>query len=126
MSNVNLYEHDERVHSFGVTVPPWIDSDITAATVAAIEHGGCESGAYMPAVTYYDAARTMDEHGDAVLDFLADCYGDELPTPDMARTCWYGVASFYLSLAVEVWAFNASDALRTAIEARAAFEGDTE
>lgn len=116
MSNVNLYEHDECVSDFGITVPPWIDSDITAATVAAIEHGGCESGAYAPAIYYHDCARTMDEHGSDVLEFLVGCYGDELPTPDMATTSWQGLACFYLWLAVEVWAFNTADYLRDAIE----------
>lgn len=83
-------------------VPRWIDQNITLYEVQAIQHGGCASGAYMPAVTYHEAAATMAEHGDDVLQFIDDELG-ELPTVP-TDTSWSGIAVFYLSYAVELWA----------------------
>lgn len=83
-------------------IPRWIESDITANTVIAICQGGCASGAYMPAVTYHIAMREMFQHGDDVLDYIADQYG-EVPAPDKHES-WDGMAVFYLSTAVEIWA----------------------
>jgi len=34
--------------------PAWIVNELTPYDLAAINQGGCASGAYMPAVTYYD------------------------------------------------------------------------
>lgn len=88
-------------------VPPWIDQDITCATVAAILEGGCESGAYMPAVTYHDALVTMTARGDAVLQFIEDEYGslDDLDLLALRDgDSWSGFACRVLSIAVELWA----------------------
>jgi hypothetical protein len=85
-----------------IAVPAWIEQDIAASTIASIVQGGCASGAYMPAVTYYDALRTMSEHGDDVLQFLQDYLG-ELPAPRSDES-WSGMACHYLSYAVELWA----------------------
>lgn len=86
----------------GFDVPAWIVEGTTSYDVAAIEQGGCASGAYMPAVTYYDARETMNEHGDDVLQFIEDHHG-ELPAVP-AGTSWSGIAVLYLSWAVETWA----------------------
>jgi hypothetical protein len=86
----------------GVDVPAWIEQDICAATVASIMQGGCASGAYMPAVTYYQALQTMGEHGDDVLGYISDTLG-EVPASDSADS-WSGMACHYLSMAVELWA----------------------
>lgn len=67
----------------------------------AIQQGGCASGAYMPAVTYYTANRVMSQHGDAVLEYIENGFG-ELPSPP-AGDSWSGLAVFYLSMAVELW-----------------------
>ena len=88
----------------GITVAAWIDQDIDPATVAAIVQGGCASGAYMPAVTYYQALRTMSEHGDDVLQYIDDALG-ELPAPQAGES-WGGIAVHYLSTAVELWAHD--------------------
>jgi hypothetical protein len=86
-------------------VPQWIEQDIAASTVISISgFGGCNSGAYMPAVTYYTALRTMAEHGDDVLQYIQDALG-ELPQP-RADESWSGLACFYLSYAVELWAHD--------------------
>lgn len=83
-------------------VPGWIESDITWGDVLAIRQGGCASGAYMPAATYHQAAATMADFGDLVLEHLEECLG-EIPQPP-ADSSWSGMACFYLSLAVETWA----------------------
>jgi hypothetical protein len=85
-----------------IDIPDWIESDIAASTIASIVQGGCNSGAYMPAVTYQIAVREMAQHGDDVLDYILDYMGD-IPPPDKNEN-WSGMACFYLSYAVELWA----------------------
>jgi hypothetical protein len=89
-------------------IPAWIEQempDISAQTIAAICQGGCASGAYMPACWYDDAQRVMSKHGDDVLDYIEGCCG-ELPNPfqQYESVSWSGMASFFLSYAVELWA----------------------
>lgn len=83
-------------------IPAWIEQDICAMTVASICQGGCASGSYMPAVTYWQALRTMSDRGDDVLEYIEDSLG-ELPNPPSGES-WRGMACFYLSYAVELWA----------------------
>ena len=83
-------------------IPGWIEQDICAMTVASICQGGCASGSYMPAVTYYQALRTMSDYGDDVFYYIEDTLG-ELPNPPSGES-WRGMACFYLSRAVELWA----------------------
>ncbi len=109
MTSDQIWEDEEPVTNHGIDVPPWVDKDISPSTVAEICQGGCASGAYMPAVTYHEAAMTMAEHGDAVLDFLLDALGT---LPRFGDTeSWSGIACFYLSAAVELWASSAYDQL---------------
>jgi hypothetical protein len=77
----------------------WIDS---ICELQAIQQGGCASGAYMPAVTYSTALDVMSKHGNDVLEFIGNILG-ELPTPPVGES-WAGMAVFYLSYAVELWA----------------------
>lgn len=81
--------------------PPWIDP-LTIADIQAIQQGGCASGAYMPAVTYWQALETMGKHGDDIVDYL-DSYGLDCIVFDVAVESWSGFASRLLSIAVEVW-----------------------
>lgn len=85
--------------------PDWIAYPLTAMGIASICQGGCASGAYMPAVTYHKAIDTMAEHGDDVLQYIDDVLG-ELPNPhdQYEGVSWSGMACFYLSTAVELWA----------------------
>lgn len=98
-----------EIPGLDLDVPHWIEQDISPSTVAAIVQGGCASGAYMPAVTYRDALDTMHEHGDAVLQYIEDQTG-ELPQPRRDES-WAGIAVFYLSHAVELWASGVADTL---------------
>ena len=100
----SMYDCFKEVRELGIDVPDWIDQSIAVETVAAILQGGCASGSYMPAVTYHDAAEIMSEFGDNVLDFLNYELG-ETPAP-MQGESWSGLACFYLSCAVELWAEN--------------------
>mgnify|MGYP003652729138 CR=1 FL=1 len=82
--------------------PEWIEQPLDIADIQAIQKGGCASGAYMPAVTYHQANACMGEHGDSVLAFIEDAYGD-VPSP-IDGFSWSTLATFYLSTAVELWA----------------------
>jgi hypothetical protein len=82
--------------------PNWIAQDLTPYDIAAILQGGCGSGAYMPAVTYYDACKTMAEYGQEVLMYLEDIYGVGECVPP-ADSDWQQINVFYLSCAVELW-----------------------
>lgn len=119
----NLWNYVAPVSSYSddISVPAWIDQDISPSDVAAIMQGGCASGAYMPAVTYWRAAKTMAEHGDDVLQYVQDTLG-ELPHPP-DDISWSGLACHYLSAAVELWASGIEDELSTAIDDK---ESETE
>lgn len=82
--------------------PEWVESGLNFCNVAAICEGGCASGAYMPAVTYHEASATMAKHGDDVLDYIGNTLG-EISAPQAGES-WSGLAVFYLSMAVEIWA----------------------
>lgn len=102
MTNEQIWNCDKPVAEFlGIALPAWIERDITPCDIASICQGGCASGAYMPAVTYGAALRTMNNHGDDVLEYIDSQMG-ELPKPD--QETWAGLACFYLSCAVELWA----------------------
>ena len=103
----NLWDNDEPVSSLGIDVPRWIEQDITPCDVAAICQGGCSSGAYIPAVTYYKALETMNEHGDDIIEWIIECY-DSLPFSKELLN-WSHLAVFYLSAAVELWASGVED-----------------
>jgi len=92
-----------------ISVPAWIDSDISPATIAAIVQGGCESGAYMPACYYHQASETMHEFGDEVLQYVTDSLGDLPKLPD--DISWSGVAVHFLTMAVDLWAMTAEQEL---------------
>lgn len=109
MNNDDMWNDDEPVTRHGVEVPAWIDQDISPYDVAAICQGGCASGAYMPAVTYYTAAKIMGEHGDDVLDYINENYSG---IPGIAgNESWSGLAVHFLSTAVEIWAGEAMSEL---------------
>jgi hypothetical protein len=110
---MDLWNEDAAITDLDIDIdiPGWIDSDISPYDVAAICQGGCASGAYMPAVRYFDADATMAKHGDDVTQYIEDAYG-ELPQPP-ADSSWSGIAVFYLSLAVELWALGAYEKLTT-------------
>lgn len=110
MTNEEMWESTDPVTDFDIEVPAWIDQDISPYDVAAICQGGCASGAYMPAVTYHKARETMNEHGDDVLQFIEDYTGDLPPSPGNS---WSGIACFYLSYAVELWASMAESELES-------------
>ena len=100
-------ETETELSDLDITIPSWIDQGLTTSDVAAICEGGCASGAYMPAVTYYDARQTMADYGDDVLDYIQNALG-ELPAPTNAES-WSGIAVHYLSIAVELWAQSTAD-----------------
>ena len=110
LTETELWNNENPASDY-IDVPAWVCQfqDPTVSDIMAIQQGGCASGAWMPAVTYYNASITMGHHGDEVLDYLNDMLG-ELPHPDNMES-WSGLACHYLSLAVEAWACRAADTL---------------
>ena len=92
------------IEGLDIDVPVWIDQEITPYDIAAICQGGCASGAYMPAVTYHKALKTMNDHSDEILNYIEECFG-EVPEPP-SDTSWEGRACYYVSSAVELWAYS--------------------
>ena len=95
----------EQLAEIGLTVkdlnnqPSWLKIE-DIATIQGVNKGGCMSGAFMPAVTYYDAKQHMAIHGDAILDYIRDTFG---AIPAHEKDFWGSVCTFYYSLAVETW-----------------------
>ena len=96
-------------------IPSWIDEDhfvdtlgenrvVWLSSIRDILRGGCASGSYMPAVTYYQASQTMSEHGDEGKDYCQS-QGWELNQITLADHSWAGLACTVLSAGVELWAF---------------------
>lgn len=81
--------------------PAWIE-ELSPADIAAINQGGCDSGAYMPAVTYSTAVETMSQHGDEVMEYLTWNDYFESPTPP-SDASWSQRCCFFLSAAVELF-----------------------
>jgi len=96
---MNITEFNEMVAE---ATPAWIEDGLEFYDIESIQQGGCASGAYMPAVTYFTAKVTMNDHGDDVLQYIADNLG-ELPSVPEGES-WAGIAVFFLSYAVELWA----------------------
>lgn len=113
MTDVNLWDHEEPLPELGIDVPPWIDQDINPADVAAIIQGGCESGAYMPAVTYWKALETMNEHGNEIIQALEDAMGEPV---EQTITSWPLLATRLVSTAVEDWAHGVQEEIIQALE----------
>lgn len=115
---------DREVRSLGVEVPAWIERDVTCCTVAAILQGGCDSGAYMPAVTYHQAVATMADHDEAILDYLQGAGYDKSAMPDPFAVGWASLACWFVSTAVELWAGCTAELLADLLEAEAEGGGD--
>lgn len=115
---IDLWQEIE-LSTLEIEVPRFIDQEITALTLAAILQGGCESGAYMPAVTYHEALKTMLEHGDDVFETLEEALGEIPKVPDDCQS-WEGMACFFVSSAVELWASGIEQEVSDALEELAA------
>lgn len=68
--------------------------------LSSIIQCGCASNAHR-SVFYHDAGKCMSEHGDDVLKYLENSYG-EIPAPREGSS-WNSLASDYLSTAIESW-----------------------
>jgi hypothetical protein len=89
----------------GLEIPAWIEQDITVCDVRAICQGGCASGAYMPAVMYFEAKQTMAQHGEDIFDFIIDRLGESALDNDFTG---FGMkCCAWVCAAVELWAAEA-------------------
>lgn len=104
MNNETMWNAEEPLTEYldGIVVPDWVSDGFSPADAIAVYESGCASGAYMPAVTYHQANQTMAECGDDVLAYIEDSLG-EIPRPQPGAS-WSGLAVFYLSMAVELFA----------------------
>lgn len=120
-----IYDFEDlNTSELGIEIPTWIEQDITTHTIAAIIQSGCESGVYMPAVTYHKALATMGKHGNDVLDYITEQVGTDYKRPPKSKT-WEGMAVWYLSMAVELWAGAVEDEILEKLEKQTeANEGD--
>ena len=107
----SMWNEEAQVQDFDIDVPFFVKFDIdadgetvrqpTAQDVAAIYHGGCSSGAWMPAVTYYTAGRNIAENAREIEEYL-DAAGIEIEKG--AHDDIMMVAVRMVSTAVSVWA----------------------
>lgn len=105
---------DTEVRNLDIAVPEWIEQDISVYDVAAVLQGGCESGAYMPAVTYSDAKKTMNDYEDEILLHLETCY--DLSEFAIGDGSWSSLACRLVSTAVELWCAETEQEIMDAIE----------
>lgn len=84
-----------------IDIPQWIEQDISPHTIAAVNQGGCDSGAYMPGTERWTATNVMAKHGEDVIDYLIETVG-HIPMPDEENS-WGEICCLYLSTAVETW-----------------------
>ena len=105
--------NEPSLESLGIDIPAFIDQDLSLYQLRAIVQGGCESGAYMPAVTYYQAAQTMTDHGEAVLDQIEGMGPLSFSPCDES---WEGFACRLVSMAVECWASGIEDLANLSFE----------
>ena len=72
----------------------------------------------MPAVTYWQALETMSEHGDDIIQWLDDEYYNEVWDIPEEYHYWAGLACYFCSLAVELWASSVEEEIEEAISER--------
>lgn len=110
MTNEELWNDERELNDLGFAVPAWIEQDITPYDCMAIAQGGCNSGAYMPAVTYSTARETMAKHGDEIIAFI-ESDGFPVPAYDPEADTWSGFCCKVHSTAVELWVAKIMPAL---------------
>ena len=108
-----LYTHEDKALPEEVEVPGFAidprDGRVpTAHDLAAILEGGCASGAWMPAVTYWSARQIMADHECAVLSRIEEA-GFEPYEVISSSDYWSGWACRLVSCAVELWAFEVAE-----------------
>ena len=109
-----LWEHPERELPEEIRVPSWARDEEgrrpSTHDVAAILQGGCASGAWMPAVTYWQALETMRREGDSVLDAIEEAGIDPVALLNGDKG-WAAWACALVSTAVELWASSIGEEL---------------
>jgi hypothetical protein len=112
---IEIYNYsDTELKALEIDVPEWVDQDIASHQVASIIEGGCDSGAYMPAVEYFTAKEIMNKYGDDVCAYIDEnSCGVDI---EIDLTSWSNIAVKLLSTAVELWALNTEEAIIEAME----------
>lgn len=99
-------------------VPSFLNSEefgiISPYDVAAILQGGCNSGAWMPAVTYSTATKILDKHEDEILNLIEGCGPFSF---DPGKDSLGGFRCKLVSCAVEAWCSAVESLLEESLEA---------
>ena len=108
-----LYTHEDMTLPDEVEVPRFVcdphdGRTPTAHDLAAILEGGCASGAWMPAVTYWSALKIMAECEGAVMCRIEDAGLEPSQVIDPSDS-WCGWACSLVSCAVELWAAEVAE-----------------
>ncbi len=115
--NTIMIDGELCVADYELEIPYWIERDaligtsqdgidyIYVSTIKDIIYGGCQSGSYMPAVTYATALSTMGVYGGLVMEHLWTAMGER---PELPKNCvlWQEICCHWLSMAVESWAYD--------------------
>ena len=115
IENETVMMMEKEVYMDTLDIPRWIDADRIPdnydefiSWCQDIKRGGCASGAYMPAVEYATAKKTMAEYGEEITEFIEDHgYASGMQEAGMTVLWESGWAAFnvwVVSLAVEAWA----------------------
>lgn len=92
-----------KVSQWGISVPPWINSQITVAELEEIVLCEDTDGAYCSSELVASAPDIMHRWGDGVLTYIIQATnGDYCQPSPLLR--WNELAIYYLSLATGLWA----------------------
>ena len=103
MAKIDKYINNEQAHDIMIEMSDthqWVNLTNLYTLAAVIQHGAL-SGVYAPCVNYNIAIKTMDEHGDSVIDFLDEFvpgYGDQI---SLDHTTWGQICVQFLSVAID-------------------------
>ena len=89
---------------------------LSGTDIAAVIQGGCASGAWMPAVTYWQSAEILQKYEDEILELLAHAGVDMamlISAEQDNRESYRDLGCKLVSAAVEIWCcrFEQSDIL---------------
>ena len=110
---LNLANLDELQEYIIKLNPEWLEQLGTIEcflTLASIAQGGCASGAYMPAVTYYTAKQALfselgEDMANYAINFLAEVDSLDQVAIHLEDGIQY-MAAYLASVAVETWAYE--------------------
>lgn len=120
-----LENHNETlVRDLGITIPTWIEQDITVQDVIKISRGEIHFSEAYSAGLPDKACKAVAQHGGKILRFIEYFYG-YVPTPGREDSiynlssgdAWSNLCVYYLSQGVFFWATLVLDQLKNTPDA---------